>query len=270
MRANSAHVTSRRPLTGKRIVITRARAQSAVLAQSIEELGGRVVEFPTIEIQPAADLSALDEAIADLSRYDWLIFTSANGVDIFLERLAPERRNLTTLRCAAIGPETARRLAAAGITECLVPESYRAEGILEMLEPEALRGKRVLIPRAANAREVLPETLRQWGAEVDVVETYRAVLADTDPAELTGFLERGEIDMVTFTSSSTAENFVRLFGGRSLSDILNGTPVACIGPITENTVAKLGTVAAVTAHEFTIAGLVRAMAAYFRQQRPTR
>jgi uroporphyrinogen III methyltransferase/synthase len=270
MRANLAHATSPPSLAGKRIVITRARAQSGVLARSIEELGGRVVEFPTIEIRPAADLGPLDEALANLSRYDWLMFTSANGVEIFLERLAPERRNLSTLRCAAIGPETARRLAAAGITECLVPASYRAEGILEMLKPEDLRGKRVLIPRAANARQVLPETLRQWGAVVDVIEIYRAVLADTDPVELTASLARGEIDMVTFTSSSTAENFVRLFGGRSLSDILNGTPVACIGPITENTVAKLGTVAAVTAHEFTIAGLVRAMAAYFRQQRPAK
>jgi uroporphyrinogen III methyltransferase/synthase len=271
MPADAASATDARPLRGKRIVITRARAQAAGLAQAIEQLGGEVVEFPTIEIRPVADLRALDDALNSLAGYDWLMFTSVNGVDMFFQRLArsgTDHRKLDHLRFAAIGPETASRLAAAGVRNCLVPGSYRAEGILEMLEPGEFRGKRVLIPRAAKAREVLPETLRAWGALVDVVEIYRAVLPDTDPGELAGALERRNIDMVTFTSSSTVENFVRLFSGRPLAEILNGTAVAAIGPITEKTIAKLGGVAHVTAGEFTISGLVRAMTVYFSEQRP--
>jgi uroporphyrinogen III methyltransferase/synthase len=177
---------------------------------------------------------------------------------------------LDALRFAAIGPETAKRLEAAGVKGCLVPESYRAEGILDMLDAEMLRGKRVLIPRAANARQILPETLRAWGADVDVIEIYRAVLPNTDTGNLARALERRELDMVTFTSSSTVENFVRLFDGRSLTAILGGTPVACIGPITEKTIVELGGVATVSAREFTIAGLVRALADYFGERQATK
>ncbi len=147
---------------------------------------------------------------------------------------------------------------------CLVPGTYQAEGILEMLRPEDIRGKRILIPRAAKAREVLPVTLIQWGADVDVIETYRTIVAQADTGELQQRLRQRAIDMITFTSSSTVTNFARLFDGRRLADILGETPIACIGPITENTVRELGGVAALSAHEFTIAGLVRAMVEYFR------
>jgi uroporphyrinogen III methyltransferase/synthase len=259
------------PFCGKRIVITRARAQAASLARAIEELGGDVIEFPTIEIQPAADPEQLDQAAKNLKRYDWLIFTSANAVEIFLHRMARlkiDARELAAKQIAAIGPETAKRLAAAGIKQCLVPASYRAEGILDMLRPQAMHGKRVLIPRAAKAREVLPESLRQWGAEVDVVETYRTVVAKVDPRKLKERLRRREIDMVTFTSSSTVANFAKLFDGERLAGILGKTPVACIGPITEHTVEELGGVVAVSAQEFTIPGLVSAMVEYFRGGAP--
>jgi uroporphyrinogen III methyltransferase/synthase len=258
------------PLLGQRIVITRARSQAHSLARAIEELGGEVIEFPTIEIQPAAGTASLDAAIENIERYDWLIFTSVNGVKLFFERvdrLNVDRRKLAALQFAAIGPETGKCLASAGVKDCLVPVTYKAEGILAMLQPEALRGKRVLIPRAANAREVLPETLRRWGAQVDVIETYRAVMPKTDTAQLRDALQRCEIAMVTFTSSSTAANFARLFDGRSLSEVLGETPIACIGPITENTVLELGGVAAVSAREFTIAGLVRAMVDYLSDKR---
>jgi uroporphyrinogen III methyltransferase/synthase len=259
------------PFCGKRIVITRARAQAHSLARAIEELGGEVIEFPTIEIQPAADPGELDRAVKNLKRYDWLIFTSANGVEIFLDRMARltiDARELAAKQIAAIGPETAKRLAAAGIERCLVPASYRAEGILDMLQPQAMNGKRVLIPRAAKAREVLPESLRQWGAEVDVVEAYRTVVANVDPQELKERLRCREIDMVTFTSSSTVANFAQLFDGQRLSGILGKTPVACIGPITEHTVEELGGVVAASAQEFTIPGMVSAMVEYFRGAGP--
>jgi uroporphyrinogen III methyltransferase / synthase len=255
------------PLAGKRIVITRARSQARALAKAIEEFGGEVIEFPTIEIEPAANLSALDEAIKNLRRYDWLMFTSVNGVELFFERLDglnPGNHELRGLGFAAIGPETASRLKAAGVKKGLLPATFRAEGILDMLQPEAMRGQRVLIPRAAKAREVLPETLRRWGAHVDVIEAYRTVTPKTDTGKLTAALGRGQIDMITFTSSSTVANFAELFDGQSLPVILGETPIACIGPITENTVRDLGGIAAVSAKEFTIRGLIGAIIDYFR------
>jgi uroporphyrinogen III methyltransferase/synthase len=257
------------PFAGKRIVITRARSQARGLARSIEDLGGEVIEFPTIEIQPAGDFSALDRAIKNIGRYQWLMFTSVNGVELFFERLGRlnvDKEKLASLHFAAIGPETAKRLEMAGVKGCLVPRSYRAEGILEMLEPETMRDKHVLIPRAAKAREVLPETLRRWGARVNVVETYSTAIPNTDTSKLQNALRRREIDMVTFTSSSTVANFAELFGGQSLTEILGETPIACIGPITENTVMGLGGIVAVSAREFTIAGLVRAMIDYVRDK----
>jgi uroporphyrinogen III methyltransferase / synthase len=259
------------PLAGKRIVITRARLQSGSLARRIEDLGGEVIEFPTIEIQLPADRGPLDEAIKDIQRYDWVIFTSVNGVATFLERSAIFKTNaadFASVQFAAIGPETAKRLEAAGINNCLVPATYRAEGILEVLQPETMRGKRVLIPRAARAREVLPETLRRWGARVDVVAAYRTVIPKTMTGKLQQMLSRREIDMVTFTSSSTVANFAALFDGQRLVDILGPTPVACIGPITKETVEEFGGVVSVEAREFTIPGLACAIAEYFQTNLP--
>ncbi len=256
-----------RPLAGRRIVVTRARAQAGGLAGKIEELGGEVLEFPTIEIQPPASFAALDEAIARIADYDWLIFTSVNGVEQFLARLECSGKSLADFqskRVVAIGPPTAERLKGAGISSCLVPEQYQAEGVLEALKPEELRAKRVLIPRAAKAREILPETLRQWGAAVDVVEAYRTVIPTPDVSRLRSLLQEGTVDMVTFTSSSTAANFVKLFRGEKLSDILHGTAIGCIGPITEATVRELGGKADLVSAEFTIPGLVHAMVEFFQ------
>jgi uroporphyrinogen III methyltransferase/synthase len=253
-------------LLGKRIVITRARSQAESLARRIEELGGEVLEFPTIEIHPPADPRPLEEAIKHLNCYHWVMFTSANGVERFFERMVNCKRSvndLAEMQIAAIGPETAKRLEALGVKNCLVPETYQAEGILDLLQMDAMRGKRVLLPRAAKAREILPETLRQWGAEVDVVETYRTVIPQADTGKLKEMLRRRAIDMVTFTSSSTVANFARLFDGQRLADILKETPIACIGPITQNTIEELGGIAAVSAREFTIPGLVCAIVEYF-------
>ena len=260
-----------RQLAGKRIVVTRARSQAESLAKEIEELGGEVIEFPTIEIQPPESYAALDAAITKIAAYDWLIFTSVNDVEQFLARFHRSGRSLAeiqTKRVAAIGPLTAERLKAAGIHRCLVPEQYQAEGLLDVLKPEEMRGRRVLIPRAAKAREILPETLRQRGAVVDVVEAYRTVIPTPDVARLRRSLQEGIVDMVTFTSSSTAANFVKLFRGEKLSDILHGTAIGCIGPITEATVRELGGKADLVSAEFTIPGLVRAMVDFFEGKVP--
>lgn len=256
-------------LLGRRIVVTRARSQAGELAQRIEELGGEVIEFPTIEIQQPQSYQDLDTAIRGIQSYDWVIFTSVNGVERFLQRLTTRRMPVTELavaHIAAIGPETAKRLTQAGLQPALVPEQYIAEGMLKVLGSETMRGRRVLIPRAAKARDVLPQTLRDWGASVDVVETYRTEMPNTDLSVLRQLVLEGKIDMITFTSPSTVANFVKLFRLERLAELPNEIALACIGPITEKSVEALGGRAQVVAEEFTIPGLVRAIVNYFERQ----
>ena len=261
-------------LRGKRILVTRARSQALSLVQRIESLGGEVVEFPTIEIRPPESYDPLDQAINQIGCYDWLIFTSVNGVEQFLNRFEKLGKNIADLagiEVGAIGPETAKRLTAAQIQPSLVPKQYQAEGILEALISETVLGKRILIPRAAKARDILPETLRRWGARVDVVEAYQTVLPQVDVSALCKALREGTIDMITFTSSSTATNFAAMLRDQDLPRLLSRAVIACIGPITRKTVEDLGMRPEVVSEEFTIPGLVSAMVDYFDRtanQRP--
>ena len=253
-------------LRGKRILVTRARSQASSLVQGIESLGGEVIEFPTIEIRPPETYGPLDQAINKIGSYDWVIFTSVNGVEQFLNRFEKLGKNVADLagvEVGAIGPETAKSLTAARIQASLVPKQYQAEGILEMLTPETLRGKRVLIPLAAQARDILPETLRRWGAEVDIAEAYQTVLPQADVSTLCRLFRQDGIDMITFTSSSTVSNFAALLRDQDLPRLLSGIVIACIGPITKRTVEDLGMRPEVVAEEFTIPGLVRAIIDYF-------
>jgi uroporphyrinogen III methyltransferase / synthase len=253
-------------LKGKRILITRARSQAPSLAQRIESLGGEVIEFPTIEIRPPESYGPLDQAIKQIASYDWLIFTSVNGVDQFLSRFEKLGKNIADLagiEVGAIGPETAKRLTAAHIQPSLVPKQYQAEGILEALISETVLGKRMLIPRAAKARDILPETLRRWGARVDVVEAYQTVLPQVDVSALCQLLSEGTIDVITFTSSSTATNFAVMLRDRDLPRLFSRAVIACIGPITKKTVEGLGMRPEIVSEEFTIPGLVNAMVDYF-------
>lgn len=255
-----------KPLSGRRVVVTRARAQAGALAERVEDLGGEVIEFPTIDIQAPENFDDFDAAVAKLETYDWLIFTSVNGVEPFLSRLRYGSKNSSVvahLKVGAIGPETAKRLEAAGIRCCLIPQRYQAEGILDAVSPESMHGRRVLIPRAAEAREILPETLRKWGAVVDVVVAYQTMLPSSDARPLAVLLKQRKVDVITFTSSSTVKNFVRLFDGRRLSEIAAGSAIACIGPITAESVEQLGGRVDITAKEFTIAGLVSALVEHF-------
>src|SRR5688572_15574772 len=266
---NSSDPGKEKPLAGRRIVVTRAGAQAYGLVEQIEAAGGEVIELPTIEIQAPESFAAFDAAVKNIERYDWLIFTSVNSIAPFLERLRIGGKTveaLHSIQVGAIGPETAKRLASAGITASLVPERYQAEGILDAVKPELMKAKRVLIPRAAEAREVLPETLRAWGAAVDVVIAYRTALARVDVAPLADLLRRGAIDVITFTSSSTVKNFVRVFDGKSLAEIAGRSALACIGPITARTVEEAGGRPAIVAEEFTTAGLTRAIVAHFRSR----
>src|SRR6185503_13820065 len=255
------------PLAGKTIVVTRAGAQAYGLVEQIEKAGGQVIELPTIEIQPPESFARLDAAVKEIERYDWLIFTSVNSVAPFLARLRAGDKStasIASIKVGAIGPETAKRLESAGITASLVPERYQAEGILDAVKPEAMRGKRVLIPRAAEAREILPQTLHQWGATVDVVVAYRTALPNIDVGPVAELLRRRRIDVITFTSSSTVKNFVALFGGKTVTEIAGESVIACIGPITARTTEEMGGRPEIVAKEFTTAGLTRAIIAYFR------
>ena len=252
-------------LSGKRIVVTRPRTQAGELGRRLSELGAEVIEFPTIAIEPPADYTPMDRAITQLDQYDWLFFTSINGVESFFDRLRSLRNDskcIEHLKVVAIGPETAGRLERQGVQVFMVPAKYQAEGILEGLNRAEIRGRRVLMPRAAKAREILPQTLGQWGASVDVVEAYKTVLPQDCEFGLRELFKK-EIEVLTFTSSSTVENFIRLLEGEDPVPILRGVIIACIGPITARTAIDNGLQADIVSSEFTIPGLVAAIVRFY-------
>jgi uroporphyrinogen III methyltransferase/synthase len=253
----------RRPLFGRRVVVTRARAQAGELSAELERLGAEVHEFPTIEISPPEDFGPLDAAIRDLDSFGLIVFTSVNGVEAFLDRLRHHGLDLRAVprdaTVAAIGPATAERIERAGLRVDVVPEEYRAEALIEALDSGTLAGERVLIPRAKVAREILPDRLREVGAEVVVPPAYESVPLSEGKEEVSVRLQSGEIDCVTFTASSTVENFVGAFGAEEAARLLAGTRVACIGPITADTARERGLRVDAEAEEYTISGLVEAV-----------
>lgn len=260
---------SLKPLLGRKVVITRALSQAASFVEAVEALGGEALVFPTIEIVPPPSTRPLDEAIGRLESYDWMVFTSVNGVNAFLARLrhlGKDHRRVERIKIAAIGPETAKALRSAALPVAVMPAEYRAEAILKELDPGDMAGKRILIPRAMEARDVLPETLRRWGATVDVVAAYRTVAARSEGPRLRALLGEKKIDVVTFTSSSTATRFGALFEGEDLGELLSSSAVACIGPITRETVEGMGIRVDVVAEDYTVAGLITAMVEYFSRK----
>jgi len=253
----------RRPLFGKRILVTRPRPQAAEFSDLIAAQGGEPVECPTIEIVPPEDWAPLDRALARLSTYNWLIFTSVNGVAPFMTRLLETQRDvraLSGLTICCIGPRTAEALAVYGLRADLIPEQFQAEGILEALAAREMRGARVLIPRALVARELLPEQLRAKGADVDVVPVYRTIRPAVATDRLMEQLRTGGIDVISFTSSSTVRNFVELFPTKDeLVRSVGKTTVACIGPITAATAREAGLTVQVMAGQNTVPALAAAI-----------
>jgi len=249
-----------RPLWGKRVVVTRARAQAAEMCALLKAQGAEPISFPAIAVAPPEDWAPLDEAIAALDRYDWVIFTSVNGVHSFWERLAvlgKDDRALEGVRVAAIGPATAHALRERGVTADFVPAKYVAEEVAAGLGD--VHGQRFLLPRADLAREALARLLREAGATVDEIVAYRTVVGEGG-SDVRGMLERGEIDAVTFTSSSTVRYFLQRIGPEA-TRLLDEVVIACIGPITARTARELGLQVDVLAEEYTVEGLVRALAA---------
>jgi uroporphyrinogen III methyltransferase/synthase len=215
-----------------------------------------VIEYPVIEIVPPESYAALDEAIAHLPEYDWLIFTSANGVEAFRDRLAASPKDWRALRArlAAVGPVTAEALEALCLKVDLRPAAYVAESLVEAFAGESMEGKRVLLPQAAVARDIVPAALEKLGAQVDVVEAYRNVPPRSGPGEFPG------ADWVVFTSSSTVKNFLALAG----PDALGAAKRASIGPITTATLAQHGFPATVEASPHTTEGIVDAILKHSR------
>ena len=251
-----------KPLAGKRIVVTRPRGQAASLCRKLAAGGATPVLFPTIRIAAMGNPGPLDAAIARLEGYDWIIFTSVNGVRSFWARLeAAGRRSIPVGICiAAIGPATARGLGERGCHPDFVPEEFVAERIAEGLEN--LSGQSVLLPRADIARKDLAEILRARGARVDDVAAYYT-LPETPDADALAALEAG-VDVLTFTSPSTVRNFATMLGDRAAS-VAENALIACIGPITAQTVQDLGFEVGITARNYTTEGLVAALENHFRQ-----
>jgi uroporphyrinogen III methyltransferase/synthase len=260
---------NKKPLSGRKILITRARDQAALFATSLVDLGAEVIEFPTIEIVPPLRWKELDQAIDQLESYDWLIFTSANGVNFFWQRLSEkgkDRRLPPSLKVCAIGPATAYQLREKGIEVDYTPKEFVAEAILKGFDKMMLQGKRILLARAKEARDVLPKGLRKMGAKVDVVETYRTVKPKGGLKRLKQLLEKGKIDVITFTSASTVNHFAELLKKEDLQTLLKDITIACIGPITARAAKGWRMRVRIEPKEYTIPALTQAIAQYFARK----
>ena len=265
----------RRALSELRILIGRARHQASGFSSRLRQLGARVTEIPFIEIHKPRSYEPMDRALKNLRAYDWLIVTSVNGVDAFWERLRKlrmSRKQLEHLRVAAIGPATRKAIEKGGLRVEVVPREYVAESVVESLRPH-VRGKRVLLTRAKVARDVIPRELRKLGAKVDVVEAYETSVPRNSRVPLRAVLKdpKRRPHVITFTSSSSARNFVALLGqdvgylrSRSIKGArwpLKRIRMASIGPVTSSTLLDLGLPVDIEAEEYTIPGLIRAIVA---------
>lgn len=255
------------PLAGRRILVTRAAHQASKLSQALRDLGAEPVEVPVLEIQPPASYAPLDRALRQLSSYNWLILTSANTVYAVADRAQEQGIALSgaaSLRVAAIGSATAEAAKEAGLAVSFVPESYVSEslvlGILERFE-----GWRILIARAAIARDVIPDALRAAGAEVEVVEAYRNVLPASAPEQLRVALAQ-PVDVATFTSSSSVTHLAEAAAKAGIAFPFGGVPSISIGPITSQTLREMGWPPAAQAQRSDIDGLVAAVIEHFRSQ----
>jgi uroporphyrinogen III methyltransferase / synthase len=257
----------RTPLFGRTIVVTRARAAASEFATALRRLGAEVVEFPTIETAPPRSYVALDRAIKRVGSFDWIIFTSAMGVESFIERLKSRGSDIRALgraSIAAIGPATAAKVADYAIRVAAIPDEYRAEEIVSAIGSKRIRGKRFLIPRAEVAREALPEILRDQGAkEVVVAPAYRTVKPKgAQIARMRELIASGKIDLMTFTSSSTVTNFCELIGVP-----VKGIRAAAIGPITAATAEERGFEVVVRPRKYTIEALAEAIREFYARER---
>ena len=256
----------KKPLFGQRIVITRARAQASDLLSKLSKLGAQCIEIPTIQIVSPEDTAPLKKSIKNIKDYDWLVFTSVNGVKFFFDTLFDMGRDVRVLghlKFACIGPVTKERLKNYGIISDILPKTYRAESVIEAFSTVEIKDKKVLLPRAKQARTILPEELTKMGAKVDDVTAYETRLNADGKENLISLLENNEIDAITFTSSSTVSNFMSLLESKDAKKLLKNVVTASIGPITSDTARSLDIEPDIEAKEYTIQGLVNSLLAYY-------
>jgi uroporphyrinogen-III synthase len=263
-------MASQKPLSGCRVLVSRARKQAGALSSALKELGCQVIEIPFIEIRKPSSFAALDIVLHNLANYDWLILTSVNGVEALFERMAKYRlRNsaMSHLKIAAIGPATKSAIKKHGLTVTVTPKEYVAESVVASLRNRA-KGKRVLLVRARIARDVIPRELRKAGAIVDVIEAYETVIPKQSKTRLRAALDgKRKPHAITFTSSSTVKNFVALLGLRGARAVLkktsanHGVHSASIGPVTSSTLREFGLPVDIEAKKFDIPGIVAAILA---------
>ncbi len=260
-----------RPLSGRRIVVTRAAEQASDFSALLAQYGAQVCECPTIKLIEPESWAELDSAINSLNKFSWLIFTSVNSVRFFFTRLADlnrDTRSLGQTMICAVGPKTAESLASHGIIPDLVPVDYKAEGVVAAFNKLDISGKHILFPRADRARDVIPSALENMGADVSAPIAYRNILPNRICPETILALEKRSIDCITFTSSSTVTNLCQLLGVDLLADMLKGVAVASIGPITSATCRDLGLKVDIEPTEYTLEALTAAIVNHFSEQHP--
>ncbi|EKD36518.1 MAG: hypothetical protein ACD_75C01479G0005 [uncultured bacterium] len=259
----------KRPLFGKKIIVTRTREQASDLVAGLEEHGANCLEFSTINIKPVNSYEVLDGELERLNEYHWILFTSLNGVKYFFERLyakGMDARDLKGPALATVGKSTADLLLKYGVNADLIPSTFTGEGLAESLLDQGVEGRNILIPRALQGREILPETLRGAGAQVTVAPVYQNCPAEGDKELLRAELEEGRVDMITFTSSSTVRNFLAMIDVESQEDLkklLAGVKIAAIGPITGKTVTDSGLRVDVQPDKHTIPEMISAIVNYY-------
>lgn len=256
----------KKPLFGKKILVTRSREQSSELSQRLEEEGASILETPTLEFRPPKDWRPVDHAIHGLAHKDWLVFTSANGVNFFFERLKflkKDIRVLGRLSIAAIGPITARVLKERGLEADLVASEFRTAGLLKVFKRRGIKGKKILLLRAHESRGDLPQGLLKMGARVEEVETYRQWIPRKNASPLAEILGQERPDLVVFASSNTARNYVTLAKMAGVEEDLWKIPAASIGPVTSSTLRELGLPMIIQPHSSTISHLVEEIICYF-------
>ncbi|HEY3346700.1 MAG TPA: uroporphyrinogen-III synthase [Nitrospirota bacterium] len=257
-----------RPLNGVRVVVTRAAEQAGEFSGKLREAGAEVVELPTILTVPVNDYSALDGALLSLGSFDYIVFTSFNAIKYFFQRAEAigASPDLSGLEVIAVGPKTARELDRRGVRISIVPAEFRQEGVIAELEKRDLHGKRFLYPRAEEAREALPECLRDMGADILVAPAYKTVAPDADPEGLRVIFSGGGQCFITFTSSSTVKNFAAM-AGSLLSELIGNVKVACIGPVTAKTCEELGLSVSVMPDDYTVDALFRSITEAVKKER---
>lgn len=258
-------------LSGKTILVTRSREQAGALTQLLEQQGAQVVEIPTLKWRPPARWGLLDRAIRRVQDYQWVVFTSVNAVQSFLLRLKvlkKDARHLKGVKIVAVGSATAESLRGQGLEPDFIPEDYRAEGLLRLFKGLPIKGQKILVPRARRGRELLVAGLRRQGARVELVEAYRMEIPKTGRLALRALLAREAVDLITFASSATVENFIKMVGrgpsGRGRRRTVQKIPAACIGPITAKTARSRGFKVVAVPKKATIPELVQSVVRYFR------